>query len=225
MSTLFPYLAHLFLAVKVAKDVNGVAESMATHINGYRGHLPCPYASNAAKEAARSHKSKRNTPKTTTSMTGQKRPFQHSEAPSDHEDDASEPQQKKLCQSILRVFRGIDIPFTEEQKSAVKEQATRAIISTGPSFSLFEDLEMVKLMVMLRSTAPQVLPKSKAARTTWLDKCAGRVEEDLVATFRGWEVGLSYVNQLILVIILNWRQYRWLEVSEEELTGRSLREC
>jgi hypothetical protein len=148
--------------------------------------------------------SKKNALKTTTSTTGQKHPFQCLDAPSDYEDNVSEPQQKKPCQSILHVFCRIDIPFTEEQKAAVKEQATCAIILTGSAFSLFEDAEMVKLMVMLRSATPKVLPKSKAASTTWLDKCAGWVEEDLVVTFKGQEVGLLYVNHLIFdVIILN----------------------
>jgi hypothetical protein len=59
---------------------------------------------------ARSHKSKKNVPKTTTSMTGQKRPFQHLDLSSDREDDASEPQQPEPRNQFY------------EQKSAVKEQ-------------------------------------------------------------------------------------------------------
>jgi hypothetical protein len=206
MSAMFPCLAYLFLAVKIAKDVNGVANSMAAHINGYRGSPPCLYTSDAAKEAARTQKSRKSAPKTATNMIGQKCPSQHLDSPSDDEDDASKPQQKKPCQSILRVFRGIDIPFTEEQKSAVKEQAMRTIISTGSSFSLFEDIEMIKLMSMLRSAAPQVLPKSKAVSRTWLNKCAGWVEEDLIAAFTGQEAGLSCVTHLVPdFIALNWK--------------------
>jgi hypothetical protein len=185
----------LFVAVKLAGDVNGVPASMAAHINGYRGHSPCLHASQEARDAAHSHKNRMPAPmKSVGHSVGQKCVLGSIESLSDDEDASSGPEMKKLCQAPLVVFQGIDLPFTAEQQLAIKEQATRAIISTGSAFSLFEDIEMVKLMTMLRSVAPRVLPKGKAVGTTWLDKCAGRVEEVLLDTFENRQIGLSYVN-------------------------------
>ena len=98
----------------------------------------------------------------------------------------SHPKQKKL-----KVYRGVDMPFSVEQKVAIQAQAERAIISTNSSFSLFEDPEMQTLIGMLRAEAPKIMPKRKVASGRLLNEAAAKVEEKIAKTLKGKEIGMT----------------------------------
>ena len=66
-----------------------------------------------------------------------------------------------MKQSHLKVFRGIQVPFTSEQESIVREQFLRATISANLPFRWVEDPEVMILFLLFRSTAGEVMPSRK----------------------------------------------------------------
>ena len=103
----------------------------------------------------------------------------------------------QLKQQKLKVFQGINLPFTQEQTEALQLQACQAVVATNSSFLFWENFKVVKFVYMLRSAAPKLLPSGKVCSGPLLDACVREVEEGLREIFLGREVGLSYVNRFI----------------------------
>jgi hypothetical protein len=93
--------------------------------------------------------------------------------------------EKSLKQSKLKVFKGISVPFTREQIGIVKQQFLRATISANLPFRWTEDIEVVKLFLLLRSTAADVIPARKVLAGTLLNDASQMVETQLVETLKG----------------------------------------
>ena len=108
--------------------VLGVKDSMIAHILGKNGHNPCANASNEAQNTAREEKK------------GKKKKREREDPGSGSENDGEKKKAKRkllttvqttLKQSQLKVFRGIQVPFTKEQEAIVHEQFLRATTSAN----------------------------------------------------------------------------------------------
>ncbi|KAF8150044.1 ribonuclease H-like domain-containing protein [Crassisporium funariophilum] len=135
--------------------VLGVKDSMVAHILGKGGNGQCPNASAEARKTARGLKD--------TKVSG-KRVQDASESEGD--DGGKKKKKRKLLtevktslkQSQLKVFRGINVPFTDEQRNIVCEQFLRATISANLPFRWVDDPEVIKLFYFFRATAGDVMP-------------------------------------------------------------------
>lgn len=59
----------------------------------------------------------------------------------------------KKSQQKLKVYRGVDIPFSQEQLVAVEEQTLKATLSANLPFRWIENDEVIKLFELFRSAA------------------------------------------------------------------------
>ncbi|KAF8993152.1 ribonuclease H-like domain-containing protein [Cyathus striatus] len=84
----------------------------------------------------------------------------------------------KLEQSTLKLFRGINVPFDDEQKVIVRRQYLHATISANLPFRWVEDPEVIALFLLFRSTADVVMPSRLQVAGSLLDN------EDEVVTMR-----------------------------------------
>ncbi|KAJ7206663.1 ribonuclease H-like domain-containing protein [Mycena pura] len=159
-------------------SVRGVRASMAAHL------VSCPFASAAAKKAAQSAREdkKRN-------RNG-----------SDSEDETTPPVKKHatfvavdkvMKQSELTVFKGIDIPFNSTQKELVQKQFLRATISANLPFAWTVNPDIIKLFIMFRSRATDVMPSDAVLSGRLLDESASNVEKQLKKDLHGQYVTMG----------------------------------
>ncbi|KAF8964926.1 ribonuclease H-like domain-containing protein [Flammula alnicola] len=159
--------------------VLGVKASMVAHILG--GKNPCPNASSAARKTAKAVKKGKG-----------KRERDDSSSESDNQ-STKKPAKKKLLtkvetsmkQSHLKVFRGIQVPFTSEQEEIVREQFLRATISANLPFRWVEDPEVMVLFLLFRSTAGDVMPSRKEIAGQLLDNADTALMKWLKIALRG----------------------------------------
>ncbi|RDB26066.1 hypothetical protein Hypma_006483 [Hypsizygus marmoreus] len=90
-----------------------------------------------------------------------------------------------LKQSQLKVFRGIQVPFSQEQEKIVRTQFLRATISANLPFRWVEDPEVITLFLLFRSTAGDVLPSCKQISGQLLDNANVVVTKWLKEVLRG----------------------------------------
>ncbi|TFK58634.1 hypothetical protein BDN72DRAFT_781827 [Pluteus cervinus] len=164
--------------------VLGVKKSMIAHILGPHGNKPCPNSSEAARKVAR--KAREN-----TDGGGKKR----ERDPSSDEEGSGEKKkvkrkalarvEKNMKQTQLKLFRGIQVPFNEEQMKIVQEQFLRATISANLPFRWVEDPEVVALFLLFRSTAGLVIPSRQQVSGELLDKANSEVMKRVKAVLDG----------------------------------------
>ena len=150
----------------------------------------CKHASAEAIEAAWMEQSGSNVSKSLTqAVTITKHPQSNSTASVSE----SEPLQKKLKQTDLdaHVFQGINIPFSQGEKAAIKAQALRAMISANWAFQSCDDPEVKKLFWLLRTAAPSAMPSAKMVSTRLLNEAAKNVKSKMVQRLKGQLVGLK----------------------------------
>ncbi|KAJ7912030.1 hypothetical protein B0H13DRAFT_2478538 [Mycena leptocephala] len=154
-------------ALKAVKPVTGKKESMIAHLIGAK---PCPNASKAAKAAAR-----KVAGKAAAEEDGLRR----------RKGSALQPLKKSLKQSELKVFKGIDIPFSEAQKEIIQTQFLRATISANMPFRWVTNPQVIKLFLMFRSAAGAVIPDRKALSGRLLNEESKRVAENTDKVLKG----------------------------------------
>lgn len=176
-------LANISVALKAVKPVTGKKESMIAHLIGAK---PCPNASKAAKAAAR--------------KVAGKAAAEEDGVDGDDESDGAAPAKKRkriaaveksLKQSELKVFKGIDIPFSEAQKEIIQTQFLRATISANMPFRWVTNPEVIKLFLMFRSAAGAVIPDRKALSGRLLNEESKRVAENTDKVLKGRYVLIS----------------------------------
>ncbi|KAJ3995444.1 ribonuclease H-like domain-containing protein [Lentinula boryana] len=159
---------------------------MIAHILG--GEKPCHFASPAAKAKANELRRK---------FQNHKR---EREAEVEVIEDTSSPQPSKkrkavdqveTVQTKLKVFKGISIPFNDEEKKAIHKQFLRATISANLPFLWVEDPEVIKLFLMFRSAAGNVIPSREVVGGRLLSEEYERVEQELAAELKGKKVTLT----------------------------------
>ena len=148
---------------------------MIAHILGKNGGNPCPNTSEEARKVARTEKK------------GKKKRARDGEG-SDSEIDGEKRRMKRklltnieanLKQSQLKVFRGIQVPFTEEQAAIVHQQFLHATISANLPFRWAEDPEVISLFMLFRSTAGTVMPTRQQISGQFLDDANAAVTKRL----------------------------------------------
>jgi len=158
---------------------------MVAHILGKGGNQPCPYTSAEARKTARKVKDPKGKAKRGRESSG-------SESGSDNHDERR-PAKKKLLtkiktslkQSHLKVFRGIQVPFNEEQQKILHEQFLRATISANLPFRWVEDPEIIALFLLFRSTAGEAMPSRQQLSGRLLDDANSGVIKRLKEVLRG----------------------------------------
>lgn len=153
---------------------------MIAHILGKNGHNPCPNASVNAQKTAKTEKK------------GKKREKDGSSSDNENGREKKKAKRKLLTnvetnlkQSRLKVFRGIQVPFTEEQEKIVREQFLRATISANLPFRWVEDPEVILLFMLFRSTAGAVLPSRQQISGQLLDDMNAAVAKRVKNALQG----------------------------------------
>ncbi|KAJ3732252.1 hypothetical protein DFJ43DRAFT_1154608 [Lentinula guzmanii] len=170
---------------------------MIAHILG--GEKPCHFASPAAKAKTIELRKKFGNHK------------REREAEVEVVEDTSNPQLSKKRRAIdrvetvqtkLKVFRGISIPFNDEEKKAIHKQFLRATISANLPFLWVEDPEVIKLFLMFRSAAGDIIPSREVVGGRLLNPTEPhrhglnseeyeRVEQELEMELKGKKVTLT----------------------------------
>ena len=161
--------------------VLGVKDSMIAHILGKNGQNPCKNASIEAQKTAREEKKGKK-----------KREREDSGSGSENDGEKKNAKRKLLTsiqttlkQSQLKVFRGIQVPFTKEQEAIVHEQFLCATISANLPFRWVEDPEVISLFLLFRSTAGSVMPSRRQISGQLLDNANAAVTKRLEGALRG----------------------------------------
>ncbi|KZP23372.1 hypothetical protein FIBSPDRAFT_737740 [Athelia psychrophila] len=170
-------------ACKLAGSVRGEKSVFIAHILGNKQTKkdPCPNSGQAAIDIA---KAQRAAPKVAVEVSGGK----HSRSSSTNAESlSSAPSTKKSKQPSIatHMYPGTEMPFSTAQTEAIQDQALRAVISANLPFHVFENPEVLKLVSMLRSAAPGIMPTAKLVGGRLLTKAAGIVHEKTVRIFRG----------------------------------------
>jgi hypothetical protein len=163
--------------------VLGVKDSMIAHILGKNSNNPCLNASEEAQKTAR------------TAKKGKKKRGREKEGEdSDSENDGEKKRVKRklltnveatLKQSRLKVFHGIQVPFTEEQAAIVHEHFPHATISVNLPFRWVDDPEVILLFMLFQSTAATVMPSRQQISGELLDSAHATVTKRLKGTLQG----------------------------------------
>ncbi|KAF7333164.1 DUF659 domain-containing protein [Mycena venus] len=171
-------------ALDVVKPVLGVKEAMIAHLIG-AGR--CPNASKEARAEARK-------------VAGKAAAAEEEATDGGDESDAGAPAKKRkriqaveksFKQSQLKVFKGIDIPFTDAQSKIIKTQFLRATISANLPFRWVVNPEVIKLFLMFRSAATAVIPDSKVLAGRLLNEESKRVGDNIDNALKGRYVMIS----------------------------------
>lgn len=82
------------------------------------------------------------------------------------------------------MYPGTEMPFSTPQTNAIQAQALRAVISANLPFHVFENPEILKLMSMLRSAAPAIMPSAKLVSGRLLNDAAEIVHQKMLLILR-----------------------------------------
>ena len=171
-----------FLALTRVSSVNGEKNAMMSHLIGAKA---CPHASDEAKKAANRVKS------------GVK--VKVGEDADDGDDESSDaegqpPKKKKrklvtkvkqLSQKSLSFPKGIDVPFSDAEIAHIKIQFTRATISANLPYRWVVNPEVIKLFLMIRSCADDILPGDREISGWLLNNEHEKVEKRLKKVLHG----------------------------------------
>jgi hypothetical protein len=92
--------------------------------------------------------------------------------------------EKAMKQPELKVYRGANIPFSSSELERIRAQFLRATVSANLPFRWTEDVEVIKLLLMFRSTACDAIPSRDVLSGTLLDKASSEVEKTLRAALK-----------------------------------------
>ncbi|KAJ8453944.1 hypothetical protein ONZ45_g19501 [Pleurotus djamor] len=152
------------------------------------GRSPCRHASSQAKATARLEK---GGPGESPGKSGGKR-----KRP---EEDAGP------TQTRLKVYKGISIPFGDEDIKLVQQQFIRATLSANLPFTWVSDPEVQKLLEMFRSAAADVIPSRDVLGGRLLNDEAKLVEETLKK---------ELVDQYVVLASDGWK-----DIAKNAITG------
>ncbi|KAJ7203654.1 ribonuclease H-like domain-containing protein [Mycena pura] len=99
--------------------------------------------------------------------------------------------ESSLKQSQLKVFKGIDLPFTKDQKTAIEGQTLRATQSANLPERWTDDPEVLKLFMMLRSRAGEVIPSRAVLGGRLLDEANDAIDAQTKEELEGESVLMS----------------------------------
>lgn len=180
-------------AISATKPCLGERTAQIAHILG--GEKPCRYASADAQEAAKVERA-----------SDQKKRKQVISSDGDDTDTAGAkssrpaPSKKRKAidrveksQSKLKLFKGIDIPFTKQEKELIADQFGRATVSGHLPFGWADDPEMIRLLLMFRSDAGSVIPSRYSISGPILEREAERIKDEVKSKVSEKPVTMSCV--------------------------------
>ncbi|THU81487.1 hypothetical protein K435DRAFT_560270, partial [Dendrothele bispora CBS 962.96] len=177
-------------ACKTTPSVNGTKDAMIAHLIGAK---KCPNASKEARRVARQEKGGKS--KGNEQMTDG---TEGDDESSDVEGSSAGPKKRKkltkvkeYTQKTLQFLKGIAIPFTDEEKAAIKLQFGRAMASANLPFLWVEDAKVIKLFLMFRLCADNVIPSQQELSGRILNEQYAKVENDLKKNLHGKNVTMS----------------------------------
>ncbi|KAJ6618631.1 hypothetical protein B0H10DRAFT_2189463 [Mycena sp. CBHHK59/15] len=164
-------------AVAQTKHVRGDKGPIIGHLLG-NNPTPCPHASAAARKFAKELKGEGKL-----------------KVAADDEDEEGLSRKRKraefklveknMQQTQLKVFKGLNIPFSDAQAETVRTQFLRATISANLPFRWTVDPEIIKLFLMFRSTATEVIPTDKVISGRLLDEEVAKVDKAVAKIVKG----------------------------------------
>ncbi|KAJ7788224.1 hypothetical protein B0H14DRAFT_264813 [Mycena olivaceomarginata] len=161
-------------AVAAITHVRGVKSAMLAHL------ISCPHATKAAKKMAKDLKTGKSAGD--ESDDGQ------------NSDNNGPPQKRKRFTQVessmkkqgqLKAFKGVDMPFSDAQRDLVQTQFLRATVSANLPFRWTLNPEVIKLFLMFRSTATDVMPTDKVISGRLLDEEEAKVRKKMVKALKG----------------------------------------
>jgi hypothetical protein len=127
---------------------------------------------------------------------------------SDSESDAQPKRRKRVAavekamtQTELKVFKGIDIPFSQSQIEMLHAQFLHATISANLPFRWVENPKVIKLFLMFRSAAGDIIPGRRVLSGRLLKDEATRIDKNVKVSLRGEYVMISYVSFSCVLIL------------------------
>ena len=166
-------------------SVRGERSAMIAHILGNgRTIQPCAHASEEAQNVAQEQ---RDIGKQSDLGASGSQKREHPEP----ESKAKRAKQKIQTKLQVKTFKGINIPFTDDQKKAIQAQFLRACLSANWPFRSVNDPEVIALFTMFRSAAPDVIPSRNVLSGRLLNEAAQRVDDVLKTKLEGREIGIS----------------------------------
>ncbi|KAK6980553.1 DUF659 domain-containing protein [Favolaschia claudopus] len=159
-------------ALTQVKPVLGEKSAMMAHLIGAKR---CPHASKEAREAARKLKGKGAEVEDTAA-----------DADADGEDDEPATKKRKQVNAVEK-----NLKQSELKAAMVQTQFLRATISANLPFRWVIDPEVIKLFLMFRSAAGEVIPDGKALSGRLLNEESLRVAGNVDKILQGRYVAIS----------------------------------
>lgn len=70
------------------------------------------------------------------------------------------------------------MPFSDADQNAIQEQAL-CVVDANLAFGIWEDVKMIKLIYMLQTQAPAIMPSAKVISGTLLDAAAAKNDKSM----------------------------------------------
>ncbi|TRM63057.1 ribonuclease H-like domain-containing protein [Schizophyllum amplum] len=97
----------------------------------------------------------------------------------------------KTGQTKLKTYTPAEMPFSPAEAEALRAKALRVTVKLNLPFSIWDDVELLEFIGMLRAQAPAIMPSAKVMSTTMLKNAAEVVDKDMKDKLAEREVGLS----------------------------------
>jgi hypothetical protein len=145
-------------ACRLTVKTRGEKSAFVAHILGGRGVPACLYATEEAKSAAQSIRDERSEQATTQGAASAKRSPSAIFNPGDSETSSKRQKLVVPVQSKIKAYNSFEMPFSRGEIAAIEAQTLRATIDANLPFRAFENEEVLKLLGMLRKSAPAIIP-------------------------------------------------------------------
>ncbi|KAK7017310.1 DUF659 domain-containing protein [Favolaschia claudopus] len=184
-------------ALAKGKDANGEKGAMAAHLR------KCEHATAEEKAMAVRISPTKKEKEEAQKGKGKRKQADGDEKGADADDEgvggSGGGKKRKLVQAVeasfsqsqLKVFRGIEVPFSADHKHAIAQQTLRATQSANFPERWTEDPEVMKLFLMMRSKAMEVIPSCRELGGSLLRDAANEVDRKIAAQVKGQDVTMS----------------------------------
>ncbi|KAF7342787.1 DUF659 domain-containing protein [Mycena sanguinolenta] len=222
------FAAALASALRKKKDVNGEKGAMAGHLR------KCEFATDEERALAARAKPTKKDKEVAKKRKQNDGGEDDTEADDEGAGGSGGRKKRKLVQAVetsfsqsqLKVYKGNDIPFSEDQKNAIARQTLRATQSANLPERWTSDPEVMKLLMMLRSRAMDAIPSRSQLGGSLLEQAAAEIDAKIAAQVKdqdvlmctdGWRsnrkdavggVTLTHKFQSLLVSIVRTNQLR-----------------
>ena len=171
--------------------MRGEKSALIAHILGHNNIEPCIHASEEARHATTDLRAITTTLVVKPLVTAPSR--NNSKRDCAASSVATESLTKKMKQTDLSThsYKGIDMPFSPAKAAAIQAQTLQATISGNAPFRFFKDIEVLKLIWMLRTAALEIMPSAKVVGGRLLNEAAENIETKISQILRKKDVGLS----------------------------------